>query len=130
MTKTQTFSKEERGAVHLLYDPDFRDKNDFRQDLRKVSQSPGPGAHRDPLTSYKYVITQNGNFSIPKVNLFVNKILFALIGQTNGLKSEKGLGFTSSRLLLARFGSQKDDAATSKQTYVPLSSQTHRHQTL
>ena len=81
MTKTQTFSKEERGAVHLLYDPDFRDKNDFRQDLRKVSQSPGPGAHRDPLTSYKYVITQNGNFSIPKVNLFVNKILIAIAGR-------------------------------------------------
>ena len=39
MTKTQTFSKEERGVVHLLYDPDFRDKNDFRQDLRKVSKA-------------------------------------------------------------------------------------------
>ena len=116
--------------MHLLYDPDFRDKNDFRQDLRKVSKSPGPGAHKDPLTSYKYVITQNGNFSIPKVNLFVDKILFALIGQKNGLKSEKSLGFTSSRLLSTRFGSQKDDAATSKQTYVPLSSQTYRYQTL
>ena len=40
-------------------------------------------------------------------------------------KSEKSLGFTSSRLLSTRFGSQKDDAATSKQTYVPLSSQTY-----
>jgi hypothetical protein len=77
MTKTQTFSKEEKGSVHLLYDPDFRDKNDFRQDLRKVSQSPGPGAHKDPLTSYKYVITQNGNFSIPKakrMDLKVRKV--------------------------------------------------------
>lgn len=70
MTKTQTFSKEERGSVHLLYDPEFRDNVDFRYDLRKVGQSPGPGAHQDPLTSYKHVIHSNGNFSIPKVILF------------------------------------------------------------
>lgn len=30
LTQTQTFSKEERGAVHLFYDPDFKDENDFR----------------------------------------------------------------------------------------------------
>ena len=54
--------------MHLLYDPDFKDNVDFRQDLRKLAQSPGPGAHKDPLNSYKYVIQSNGNFSIPKVN--------------------------------------------------------------
>lgn len=37
LTQTQTFSKEEKGAVHLFYDPDFKDNTDFRQDLRKVA---------------------------------------------------------------------------------------------
>jgi len=30
LTQTQTFGKEERGAVHLFYDPDFKDNIDFR----------------------------------------------------------------------------------------------------
>jgi len=30
LTHTQTFSKEERGAVHLFYDPEFKDNIDFR----------------------------------------------------------------------------------------------------
>jgi hypothetical protein len=35
LTETQTFGKEERGVVHIFYDPDFKDENDFRHDLRK-----------------------------------------------------------------------------------------------
>lgn len=58
------------GAVHLFYDPDFKDRNDFRNDLRKIALSPGPGAHKDPLNSFKFVINQNGKYSIPKVSLF------------------------------------------------------------
>lgn len=69
LTSTQTFSKEEKGAVHLLYDPDFRDENDFRYDMRKQAMSPGPGAHKDPLKSFKNVIHQNGKYSFPKVRL-------------------------------------------------------------
>jgi hypothetical protein len=81
--------------VHLFYDPDFKDKNDFRQDLRKVSKSPGPGAHKDPLTSYKYVINQNGNFSIPKVIiLFVVIKFYFPIGKAHGSQGEKSLGLT------------------------------------
>jgi hypothetical protein len=60
------------GAVHLLYDPDFKDRNDFRQDLKKIALTPGPGAHKDPLTSYKFVIYQNGKYSIPKVSIYLH----------------------------------------------------------
>lgn len=56
LVHTQTFSKEEKGAVHLLYDPEFKDDNDFRHDLRKAAISPGPASHKDPLSAYKYVI--------------------------------------------------------------------------
>lgn len=35
LVESQTFPKEEKGAVHLLYDPDFKDENDFRHDMRK-----------------------------------------------------------------------------------------------
>ncbi|TNV83956.1 hypothetical protein FGO68_gene8522 [Halteria grandinella] len=74
LTQTQTFGKEERGAVHLFYDPDFKDENDFRQDLRKQAMSPGPGAHKDPLKSFKYVIPTNGKYSIPKAKRLDFKI--------------------------------------------------------
>jgi len=68
LTQTQTFSKEEKNAVHLLYDPNFKDENDFRPNFKKAAMSPGPGAHKDPLKSYKYVIPTNGKYSIPKVS--------------------------------------------------------------
>lgn len=61
--------------MHLLYDPDFKDENDFRYDLRKLAMSPGPGAHQDPLKSFKAVIHKNGNFSIPKVRLCATSFL-------------------------------------------------------
>lgn len=67
LTQTQTFGKEEKGAVHLFYEPDFKDNGDFRQDLRKVAQSPGPGAHTDPLQSYKNVANKPAQYSFPKV---------------------------------------------------------------
>lgn len=54
--------------MHILYDPDFKDNTDFRQDLRKVALSPGPGAHTDPLQSYKNVAHKPAQFSFPKVS--------------------------------------------------------------
>ena len=75
LTQTQTFSKEEKGVVHILYDPDFKDNSDFRQDLRKVALSPGPGAHTDPLQSFKNVVHKPAQFSFPKVSALFNSHL-------------------------------------------------------
>jgi len=78
------------GAVHLFYDPDFKDRNDFRNDLRKIALSPGPGAHKDPLNSFKFVINQNGKYSIPKVSLFP----LTMTGETSRLQDQESMGLS------------------------------------